>query len=126
MWTYDPKKMSTGDGHDLLPRVAVEEAAERLCALGMKRYLVIDVLKTLSRLPRGEIEFTVSMLPQREIAPLVAGKSRYCLCMTCNAKWFAKALALVCPRCGGQDLLSDTAVQPWKTRAASDIGSRKE
>ena len=63
MWFYNPQTRSTGDGHNLIPRTNLEVAAERLYAGGMRNQLeLVDCLKALTGLSRGEIRFNVGLM----------------------------------------------------------------
>ena len=62
-WSYDPTRKTTGDGDGIIPRVKVEEAAELLLKGGFRnRRLVVDILRSLSGLGRGEVEFNVGFV----------------------------------------------------------------
>jgi len=67
MWEYDPKSLTTEDGHDILRRTDIEEAADRLWRIGVRNQLLMtDILSSLSGLSHGEVMFTLQLsLPQR-------------------------------------------------------------
>lgn len=59
-WNYNPITKSTDDGHDIVARTELEEAAERLWAAGVRsRSLIVDTLTALSGLSRGEVAFSI-------------------------------------------------------------------
>lgn len=62
MWSYDPAKRTTGDGNGIIPRTRLEEAADVLYLSGIRnQLLIVDVLKVLSGLGRGEVRSTVDL-----------------------------------------------------------------
>jgi hypothetical protein len=62
MWAYDPKYRTTVDGHDILRRTDLEEAADRLWKAGIRnRRLMVEILSTLSGLERDEVLFTLRL-----------------------------------------------------------------
>lgn len=61
-WKYYPNTKATGDGQDILRRIDLEEAVERLWAVGIRnRPVIVDVLKALSGLSGGEVRFNVEL-----------------------------------------------------------------
>ena len=61
-WTYDPLSQTTGDSLGIIPRTRLEEAAEILYQAGItNQFLIVDVLKALSRLKSGEVRFHVEL-----------------------------------------------------------------
>lgn len=65
MWSYDPMTRCTRDSNGLIPRVKLEETAERLFVAGTRNQLeLVDVLKSLTGLSRDEIRFNVGLMLQ--------------------------------------------------------------
>jgi hypothetical protein len=61
-WWYDANTMRTADGHELIRRTQLEEAAERLWRVGIRnRFLLIDILSSLSGLSIAEVRFTLEL-----------------------------------------------------------------
>jgi hypothetical protein len=61
-WSYDAKTRTTDGRQGLILRAQIEEAADLLHAAGIKnRLLVVDVLKALSGLGKGEVRFNVDL-----------------------------------------------------------------
>lgn len=62
-WTYDTATRTATDGSSgIIPRWRLDEAAEILCAAGVtNRRLIVDVLKALTGLGRGEVQFNVEL-----------------------------------------------------------------
>jgi hypothetical protein len=68
MWAYDFTLKSTADGHDILRRTDVEEAADRLWKAGIRnQYLMVEILSVLSGLTADEVTFTLRLCFPRRV-----------------------------------------------------------
>jgi hypothetical protein len=67
MWAYDPKAKTTVDGHDIVRRTDLEEAADRLWKIGIRNQrLLLSILAALSGLDAEEVRFTLELCYPRQ------------------------------------------------------------
>lgn len=66
-WEYNPTTQTTNDDDGIISRLQMEDCVGRLKDAGIKnQLLIVDVMKALSSLSRGEIRYTVSLVFEEE------------------------------------------------------------